>query len=190
MKRLSPAKRKQLTLVIIGTLALVGAVYFILIHPQNVENHKLINETSAAQVKLQKIRDTIKQADATGKAATEVSTALSHAETDLATGDLFAWTYSTIRQFKAGYPVDIPTIGQPTASAVDLIYNFPYRQIKFSLLGTGYYQDIGKFVADFENKFPHMQVVNLAIEPAAGTGAANEKLSFRVDIVALIKPNA
>lgn len=190
MKRLSPAKRKQLILVIVATLALVGAIYFVLINPQNEENRRLINDTSAAQIKLQKIKDTIKQSEATAKAATEVSTALSQAETDLASGDLFAWTYSTIRQFKAGYAVDIPTIGQPTTSDVDLIYNFPYRQIKFSLVGTGYYQDIGKFLADFENKFPHMQVVNLAMEPANGSGANKEKLSFRVDIVALIKPNA
>lgn len=190
MKRLSPAKRKQLILVIIGTLALVGAVYFFMIQPQNAENHKLISDTSAAQIKLQKIKDTIKQSEATAKAATEVSTALSQAETDLATGDLFAWTYNIIRQFKAGYPLDIPTIGQPAQSEVDLISNFPYKQIKFSLTGTGYYQDIGKFVADFENRFPHMQMVNLEIEPTGGIDASKEKLSFRVDIVALIKPNA
>ncbi len=60
---------------------------------------------------------------------------LNQAEEDVATGDLFAWTYDTIRQFKAGYHVDIPTIGQPVQSDVDLIPNFPYKQINFSLDG-------------------------------------------------------
>ncbi len=40
------AKRNQLILVIVGTLALIGMVYFFLIGPQNEENHKLTAETS------------------------------------------------------------------------------------------------------------------------------------------------
>jgi Tfp pilus assembly protein PilO len=190
MKRLPQAKRNQLILVILGTLALVGAIYFLLIGPQKRENSKMAADILSESAKLQKIKDTIKQSDATAKTASEVSAALSAAEADVATGDLFAWTYNTFRQFKAGYRVDIPTIGQPSESEVDLIPNFPYKQIKFSLVGTGYYQDIGRFVADLENKFPHMQVVNLALEPSNGSGADQEKLSFRVEVVALVKPNA
>ena len=190
MKRLPPAKRNQLILVILGTLALVSVIYFLLIGPQKRENDKMAADIISESAKLQKIKDTIKQSDATAKTATEVSAELSTTETDVATGDLFAWTYDTIRQFKAGYQVDIPTIGQPSQSEVDLISNFPYKQIKFSLVGTGYYQDIGKFIADFENKFPHMQVVNLALEPSGGLGSEQEKLSFRAEIVALVKPNA
>jgi hypothetical protein len=190
MKRLTPQKRNQLILVVGCTLALIGAVYFMLIHPQIEETRKLATSTSAEQTKFQLITNTINQSDATAKAETEMSAELRKAESDVATGDLFAWTYDTIRQFKAGYQVDIPTIGQPVQSEVDLISNFPYKQIKFSLMGTGYYQDIGKFIADFENTFPHMRVVNLAIEPTGGAGAGQEKLTFRVEIVALVKPNA
>jgi hypothetical protein len=57
-------------------------------------------------------------------------------------------------------------------------------------MGTGYFHDIGKFIADLENKFPHMRVVNLAIDPSNAQGAGLEKLSFRMEIVALVKPNA
>jgi len=47
---------------------------------------------------------------------------------------------------------------------------------------------LGKFIADFENKFPHCRLVNLAAD-ATGVGASGgEKLTFRVDIVALVKP--
>jgi hypothetical protein len=70
---------------------------------------------------------------------------------------------------------------------VDLIPQFPYKQAKISLSGVAFYHDLGKFISDFENTFPHMRIVNLTVEPANGTGADSEKLSFRLEIVALVK---
>jgi hypothetical protein len=85
--------------------------------------------------------------------------------------------------------VDIPTIGQPAQTDCDLISNFPYKQIRFSLNGTAYYHDLGKFIADIENKLPHCRVLNLAADPVGSGAAGGERLNFRMDIVALIKPN-
>ena len=102
----------------------------------------------------------------------------------MAVGDIYAWTLDTIRHFKAGYKVELPVIGQPTVGAMDLLPSFPYQQLRFSISGTGYYHDIGKFIADFENRYPHMRVVNLDMAPVGGDG---EKLSFRADVVALVK---
>ena len=70
-----------------------------------------------------------------------------------------------------------------------MLAGFPYKQVKVTISGTAYYHDLGKFVADFENNFPHMRMVNLSIEPASMTGANAERLSFRVDVIALVKPN-
>jgi len=47
---------------------------------------------------------------------------------------------------------------------------------------------LGKFVADFENKYPHCRVVNLTADPAGNGPNAGERLGFRMDIVALVKP--
>jgi Tfp pilus assembly protein PilO len=88
-----------------------------------------------------------------------------------------------VRHYKANYKVDVPEIGQPNVSEMDLLPNFPYKQLQFTLRGTGYYHDIGKFIADFENKYPHMRVVNLELELV---GTDTEKLSFKMDIVALV----
>jgi hypothetical protein len=55
--------------------------------------------------------------------------------------------------------------------------------------GTSYYHDLGKFIADFENQFPLFRVLNLEMEPAPSVaGAEKEKLSFKMDVVALVKP--
>jgi hypothetical protein len=49
---------------------------------------------------------------------------------------------------------------------------------------------LGRFIADFENTFPLMRVVNLSLEMnAAPTAAERDKLAFKMDIITLVKPN-
>ncbi len=187
MKKLSPAKRNQLIMTILVTLAVLGMIYFFLIGPQKEYKQKLQASYADNATKVQQIKKTIQQAEATAKKAEEVSTQLADEESDVASGDVYAWTYDTIRRFKSGYKVEIPNIGSPAQTDVDIIPNFPYKQIKFTISGTGYYHELGKFISDLENKFPHIRVMNLAIEPASDQ--ASEKLSFRMEIAALVKPN-
>lgn len=187
MKRLSPAKRNQLIGVIAATLALMGLVYFALINPQNEKNRALAVEIGKQAAQLDQYTATIKKMDETTAALKALNLQLQRAEQDVAVGDLYEWSVETMRNFKAGYhSVDVPSVGQPALSDCDLIGGFPYRQIRFSLMGTAYYHDLGKFISDFENKFPHCRVLNLVAAPMEGGG---EKLSFRMDIVALMKPN-
>jgi hypothetical protein len=161
-------------------------ICFGLIRSQNATLSGLADSRRAAGNKLQSMEGTIKNADVTSGQVTDTTYALSSAEADMASGDLYSWTYGTIRLFKQQYKVEIPEIGHPEVGDVDLFSSFPYKQLRFSINGKAYYHDLGKFVADFENAFPHVRVVNLIIEPAAGEG---EKLSFRMEIIALLKPN-
>ena len=66
---------------------------------------------------------------------------------------------------------------------------FRFKQVRFTVTGTAYYHDLGRFIADFENAFPHIRVVNLQLQPADVTGS-DEKLSFRMDILALVQPTS
>src|ERR1017187_7620904 len=190
MKRLPPAKRNQLIGVILGTIGLICAVYFLLIQPQNEKNDRLGNNIHKAQAQLQEVKNTIKQKEATQSALDNLTLQLNRAEEDVASGDLYQWTYDTLRRFKANYHVEIANPGQPTQGDCDLIGNFPYKQIRFSLTGTAYYHDLGKLVCDFENKFPHCRVLNLSADPVGNGANGGERLNFRVDIVALVKPNS
>jgi hypothetical protein len=188
---MSKEKRNQLILVAVITIAVLVVIGFIFIRPQLQTLSKIKVDKKAAQSKLQQINDTIKHTDAAGVELAEVTDALSHAEDDMATGDNFLWTYDTIRRFKTSYQVDIPQIGQPETGDVDLLPNFPYQQVTFALNGTAYYHDLGKFIAAFENKFPHIRIVNLTVDPIpAGPDESTEKLSFKMDIVILKKPNS
>ena len=183
-------KRIQFILVILCTLAVLGLIGFGLIRPQYKALSKIATTESDERSKLQNIKDTIKKAGDSTIQLSNVTVNLSRAEEDAATGDIYAWTYDAIRKFKASYRVDIPTVGQPSMGDVDLVPKFPYKQIRVNISGTAYYHELGRFLADLENTFPHIRVVNLIIEPLNATEPGNEKLSFRMDIIALVKPNS
>ena len=189
MKRLSPAKRNQLIMVLLITAAMIGAVYFLLIGPQNRENQRLAQEIKDRRADLDKYKEVISQSQATSNELAAVSMKLQTEEKDIATGDVYAWFYDTIRRFKENYHLNIPAVGQPTIGEMDLIPGYPYKQVRLSMSGTGYYHNLGKFVSDFENKFPHMRLVNLAIGTTESSDES-EILSFHFEIVALVMPNS
>jgi hypothetical protein len=184
--KMSKEKRNQLITVVIITVAILALIGFGLIRSQFDSLSKLKNDKEAADTKLERIKNSIKTADGMVSELTGLTNALSHLETDMAYGDLYSWTYDTMRRFKQQYKVEIPDIGHPTIGNVDLLPSFPYRQIQFTVNGTAYYHDLGKFIADFENSFPHSRMVRLVVESG---GDNTEKLSFRMEIITLVKPN-
>ncbi len=187
MKWLPKDRRTPFFIAVCITAALLIIICFGLIRSQNAALTSLAGSRKSETDKLQSMESTIKNADLTANRLTETMASLTQAEADMASGDLYAWTYTTIRNFKQPYKVEIPEIGHPDVGDVDMFPAIPYKQIRFSLSGTAYFHDLGKFIADFENAFPHAQVENLAIEPDPNAG---EKLSFRLQIVELVKPNA
>jgi len=188
MKRLSKEKRNQLIIVAVATLAVLGLIYFGLIQRQYVSLGKIAKAKKDADAKLLNIRNIITNATMITNELSDSSLILAQTEKDMAAGDLYSWTYNTLRRFRQPYRIDIPEVGQPVIGEMDLLPAFPYKQIRFTVSGTGYYHDLGKFIADFENNFPHARLINLVIEPASGTDGG-EKLAFKMDIVALVRPN-
>ena len=186
MKWLPKERRNPFIIVVLITAALLFIICFGLIRSQKTELSSVADNRKAAEAKLKAMEGTIKNSDLISNQLADTTSALTQAEQDMVSGDLYSCTYGMIRNFKQQYKVEIPDIGHPEVGDVDLFAEFPYQQVRFNITGTGYYHDLGKFVADFENAFPHARVVNLVIEPAAGD---SEKLSFRMQIVELIKPN-
>jgi Tfp pilus assembly protein PilO len=180
----NPQKRNQLFLALGVTVLLIGGLIFGLIRPQYDKLSSIRKQTQDTQEHYKDIENLIHQSNATAGALAGLTNDLASAESDMATGDIYAWTVDTMRHFKATYKVEVTEIGQPSMSEVDIIPNFPYKQLRFNIKGTGYYHDIGKFIADLENKFPHMRVLNVEMTPV---GAETEKLAFSMDVVALVK---
>jgi len=190
MNRLSKEKRDQLILVAVAMATVLGLIYFGLIRPEYNSIAKTKSQSNDAVSKLQTMEDAIKKAGATHDEMIDAADTLSEAEQDVGSGDTFAWTYDLIRAFKSNYKsVEIPNIGQASIGDVDILPDFAYKQIKVTVSGTAYFHDLGKFIADFENTYPHIRIANLNLEPAGGSGDDGEKLMFKMDIIALIKQN-
>jgi hypothetical protein len=164
-------------------------LYYGLIQSQKESLDLLGRNSESTGKKLLQIRQTIENADKIEAQLAESTRQLAHIEESMASGDLYSWFIDTIRQFKLSYKVEVPQVSQPSVGDVNLLPEFPYRQSTAVVVGTAYYQDLGKFVADFENHFPCIRIVNLNVEPASTGSGEEEKLSFRMDIVALVKPN-
>jgi Tfp pilus assembly protein PilO len=190
MKRLPREKRNQLVTVILVTVAILALIGFSLIRPQYNYLSKIKNDRKTADARLQSIKHAMTNSEAIANGWDETNSALAQAEEDMASGDLYSWTYDTIRHFKQSYRVEIPEVGHPTVGESDLMPPpFPYKQIQFAINGTVYYHDLGKFIADFENSFPHSRVVHLVVEPASIPDSNSEKLLFKMEIITLVKPN-
>ena len=112
--------------------------------------------------------------------------------------DLYSWARQLLDKARAGHEVNIIDVTRPSKGEVGLLAQFPYEAANFSVRGAAYYHDFGKFLADFENQFPYFRVQNLSLTAgsegtagadSSGSRAGEEKLSFKMDIVALVKPN-
>jgi hypothetical protein len=108
-------------------------------------------------------------------------------------GDWYSAMITEITRFKQPYDVDIPQFtASPNQAPTDsnLFPKFPYKQFTLSVQGTACYNDLGQFVADFENRFPSSRILNLELAPSSTTGPNEKfKLAFKMDIIALVKPN-
>ena len=189
--KLSKEKRNHLILVTVGALAAAVGLWFGLIKHQYQNLEDLAQQKIKAQQKLQQVRDTVKHADRLEQELAAAADALDDAEADIATGDHYAWVVNLLRKFKAGYGVDIPQFGQLEGPRdVALLPAFPYKQVTLTVSGTGHFHDLGRFLADFENQFPHIRVVNLTLDLATTAGPENQDmLNFKMEIVTLAKVN-
>jgi Tfp pilus assembly protein PilO len=190
MNKLSKEKRKQLVLVgLVVTGVLVGLIWGVL-GPQNAKRNNLKLDKADAEHRLQRIKQTIENAEQIEAQLADANKRLARIEETMATGDLYAWAINTLRQFKLGYRVEIPQFSQIDGPRdVPVFAGFPYKQANMTISGTAYYGDLGHFIADFENQFPYMRFQNLTLEPSVGqSGGEREKLSFRVELAALVKP--
>jgi len=190
MKNLSKEKRNQLVLVIMGTAGVIAGLWLGLISAQQDSLRALAENKATAQNKLQQIKQTIEMAEAIDCQLDQAGKRLAKIEATMASGDLYSWAINTIRQFKLTYKVEIPQFSQIDGpKEVNMLPGFPYRQVNMTISGTALFYDFGKFVADFENQFPYLRVLNLTLEPASASVASErERLSFKMEVAALVKP--
>ena len=89
-------------------------------------------------------------------------------------------------------PVSGSTVYSPLSApaAVSGFPNFPYKQATLTVAGSAHFHDLGLFLADLENQFPHFRVQNLTLDVEnSSQTVAPETLSFKMDIFTLVRLN-
>jgi Tfp pilus assembly protein PilO len=191
--KISKEKRNQLIILsVIAVLVLVG-IWYLLIRGQNVALAQISGKIAQARENQRRMVQTMKAADRISEDFEAAAEKMTVIEKGMATGDYYSWMYNTIKEFKNSYRVEIPQFSTVDVGDCSLIYKFPYKQVRMTISGSAFYHDFGRFIADFENHFPHMRLQNLELSSGATRGNSTdrerEKLSFRVDVIALAKPN-
>ncbi|HZQ46138.1 MAG TPA: hypothetical protein VFC07_03935 [Verrucomicrobiae bacterium] len=194
MIKLTKEKRNHLILVAMCTTGVIAGLWFGLITMQQDKIKQIARKTKATQEQIDKVQKVVAEAAQVNEGLKLSGARLSQIESSMATGDLFSWIVTAIKQFNVpGYKVEMPQFGTPVIRPVTMLAGFPYQQASMSVAGTAYFDDFGKFLAEFENHFPYMRVQNLSLEPVGSnpgaTAEERERLSFHMEIVALIKSN-
>jgi hypothetical protein len=190
-RKIPKEKLNRLILVGLATLIAVLGLYFGLISRQNEGLTRLAGKKAAATTKLKAVLDAIHRSDRVKADLETARSLLAAAESDVASGDLYAWVVNWLRQFKAPYKVEIPQFSQLGAPVdVNLLPGFPYKQATLTVAGTAHFDELGRFLADLENQFPHVRLLNLSLDANAPSATVEpETLSFKMDIVTLVKLN-
>jgi hypothetical protein len=191
LRKLPRDKRNMLIAVLAGTLVILAGLYFGLIKYQEQNLVHLAHKKVAVEAKHRQVLDAIKHAHQIEADLATSKQALADAEADIASGDLYSWVINTLRDFKAKYKVNIPQFNPigPTTD-VNLMPNFPYKQATLSVAGTAHFHDFGRFLADLENRFPHIRVLNLSLElNQSPVAEEQETVYFKLEIVTLVKTN-
>ncbi len=186
--RLTKEKRTQLILVTLVVVGLMIGLGFGLIQSQYSKLGGLADRKATATQKLAQMQDAVKNSKRLEADLVESKKKLVELESDAASGDLYSWMINTIRRFKQAHKVEIPQFGQLGAvSDVSLLPDFPYKQVSLTVAGSAHFHDFGRFLADFENQFPHVRVLNLTLDVDAAP-QDQEMLAFKMEIVTLVKP--
>jgi len=198
MAQLSKDKRDRLILLIIGTIAIVVGLWYGVIRTRRERFEDSKSRRDAVVEKLERARTRINQAAKVQADLESATKKLRAIEETMAPGvDLYSWAIQLLEKARVGHEINIIDVARPSKGEVGLLAQFPYEAANFSVRGAAYYHDFGRFLADFENRFPYFRVQNLLLgasaesplgaEPSAR--AAEEKLQFKMEIVTLIRPS-
>lgn len=194
MKKLSADKRNKLIGVAAATVVIAVGLWFTLIDSQNTTIAKLASRNTEEKQKLDNARKLLATKAEIDRRLERAAGKLTTIEQEMVKGDMYDWVIQTVKTFKAPYKdrIEIPNFSREVLGDIQMFPKFPYRSALYNIRGTAYYHDLGRFLADFENRFPFIRVQNLELEPASNSSSTAtedaEKLAFKFEIVALVSP--
>lgn len=202
IKQLSPEKKQHLIGVCIGTLLVLGGIYWFPIRSARESLAKVQVSIVESEKKLSEAKKLVQSAEVENERLARREEQLAAVEATMVSGDPNLWIRLTYDKFRnqAPYKVEIPNFPTPNIGDMQMIPDFPYKSATYRVVGAACYHDFGKFLAEFENYFPYLRVMNLTLGPEGTSGSAGasatsssggeepERLAFSFEVAALMKP--
>lgn len=197
MAALSKDKRNQMILVIIASIALIWGVWYGVIGTRKSQLSQNRSKRDKAKDRVEQAERRLKEADKIEAEMHDAVRRLKAMEEGMApASDPYSWSYIFLDKAKAGHKVEVTLVTRPQTNEVGVLPAFPYPAATFSVSGFADYPAFGKFLADFENNFPYFRAQNLTLQLGSEAGpdmsgrrAGTDTLAFKIDVVALIRPN-
>jgi hypothetical protein len=186
MIKLTKTQQDHLTGIGIGAVALVAALWWFGVKSAQTDLAGTKKKSADMEKKLHDAETLMRRGDEIGETLQTRSDLLAKREAGLAPErDTYAWLINTMNGFiQSRKGVNIDTYSPAEIGDVGMIPKFPYRWATFHLKGSGYYHDLGKFFADFENTYPYFRIQDVVLTVNGGPAMEPEKLSVSFDLVA------
>lgn len=204
MNKLSKEKRDRLILVSVVLVAVLGVLYVFVLGAQKDKLYMLDSQIVSAKDKLGKADRLVRSSDAIELSLMKTRQQLDEREKDMApAGQYYYWFFKLLEEFRKNEGLEssfVVDISQPEFGEIGILPKFPYRAATFTIHVNGRFQEIGRFLADFENSFPYFRVLNIQLTPEgapaftgaqgfnAAVAASDEKISMQFKVITLIKP--
>ncbi|MEO6035398.1 MAG: hypothetical protein ABIQ35_09100 [Verrucomicrobiota bacterium] len=185
---LSPEKKANLIKLGAFTVAGVLALWLLAIRPERARVDEKIKIQEDLSQKIVVKSKTIQTAEKISSDLQESTTRLQAVEDQMVSGDPYRWIIKTLSEFEVPHKMEFSKYDPPHPVDIMPPKRVPYKALSFSVTGTATYHDLGKFLSDLENSYPHISVHRLDLEPVPGLESSDEKLSFLVELYALVKP--
>lgn len=187
-KNLPKEKRDRIILTGLGVLFVVAGLWSLLIRPVQSRIAGQRASLTKAEEDLTKARRLAEQAQKIEEELQGNLHKLRDIESQMASGDLYSWIIRTMNPIQSGFALEIPTYSPPGVGVAEVFPEFPYEAARFAFHGIGTYHEIGKFVAEMENRFPFARITGMDLL-GYGKNDTAERLSFKFEFVTLIKPS-
>jgi hypothetical protein len=194
--KLSKEKRDRILLISMLTVGLCFGLWHVVIKSRAAQIAVEQKNLAQAEQQLSQARSWIERAQTIQSDLDRTTLQLQEREELLASPlDTFAWSRVLLEQARQKFLVNILDVTRPQAGPMRFLPEFPYGTATFTVKGLAHYHEFGRFLADFENRHPYFRVENIELTKGNVVGSESsqlelnaETLSFKMDIVALLRP--
>jgi Tfp pilus assembly protein PilO len=202
MNKLSKEKKDKLILTCIACVGVIAVLYFLVITDQKREIEQLNGKIAQLKSKRDIAAKQVKRLPEMQAEVEKQKAILVQKQLDMQKPEAdHVWFLHIMEKMREQYGLGLDEIKPPSPIDPGVLPKFPFRAVELRVSMLGDYTVFGRFLADFENRYPYLRVEIMSISPergGAGTRTAEAlsnpsapkeptQLRFNYRVIALVK---